>query len=536
MNRILFVHAPKFSNYYPMLGEFMSVTQMPSGLLGLAGIAKDQGRETEVLHLGLEKALNKKFSLGAYLEETLPGLIFLSLHFHPQSNDAVRAIGLIRAKAPGAFLVLGGYTATFFASEIMDRYPQVDAVCLGESENAVRAISRLFPKRGEDLAAIPGLAWRHSSGQVRFNCGSATDIGNLKGFCRTRLELMRHGAQYLKLAQFLHYYSWGWSFRRNLKNFGSPIGFALPVARGCVHDCLYCGGGSRAQSRINQRRGVTFLALGHVLAELQDLKKREGELFLTEYIASGDGDDYYLELFNSLKKRKNSLHANIDCRGIPSGRFLETFAQVFPSFPSHLNLSPEAAREPFRKKVKVGVALGDTGLYSALAHMERLKIKSEVYFSIGLPGETPEDVVALEETVREIRKRFSSIRAVRIHGIELDPGSPLFMEPEKHNMVDPLRTFEEYRAYHGSWSSMLSDLGYGVIDHEGRRIGREEHTRAVNRLICRRFCRAMLPRCASMPASLRKGAMLGTSGFCRTLETRFFIKRSLGRVPELFPY
>ena len=51
---ILFLHVPKFKNYYKPYGNFMFILYMPIGLLGLADYIVKKGYKTIIIHLGVE--------------------------------------------------------------------------------------------------------------------------------------------------------------------------------------------------------------------------------------------------------------------------------------------------------------------------------------------------------------------------------------------------------------------------------------------------------------------------------------------------
>ena len=51
--------------------------------------------------------------------------------------DAVNTLTEVRKKLPDAFLILGGYHATFAAERILKEYPCVDFIIKGEAEHSL---------------------------------------------------------------------------------------------------------------------------------------------------------------------------------------------------------------------------------------------------------------------------------------------------------------------------------------------------------------------------------------------------------------
>ena len=517
MTDILFLHTPKFRNEYPLFGSFMSVTQMPAGLLGLADIASREGRSCQVIHLGVECIADPHYSLSEDLRDHQPGLVALSLHWHAQSADVIRAVGRIRRAVPDAFIVLGGYTASVFAGEILDGHPAVDAVIRGDAHATVSKLCARMPRRGDDLSRLPNLSWRRGETDVVHNPQSfvaeAQDLGDVS---RTRFELLRHSDIYLELAQYLWFYRLDRSLAHNRRRFGHLNGFQLPMVLGCPFSCCYCGGGREAQQQISGRHGSTSVPLSRALAECRDLEGEGGDAFFMEYVPLGDGDVYYLDLFSGLRAAGTGLAANIECRSIPSVAFLDAFAATFPSANgSRLNVSPDTACESFRQRCKAGVPLSDADLWDVLQEMEDRGISSEIYFTIGLPGEASGQRNALPALVSRLRGRFSAIRAVRIHGVELDPGSPMALRPDVYGMADPIESFEDYCRHHELPGSMLTSFGYGVVDPEGGEVDRSTHAAQITALQCRAFCRAAQPFAWRLPGVLRATVHAGMKQLCQ---------------------
>ena len=65
---LLIIHVPKFSNYYPPFGEYMTVNLLPMGTLALADLASQNGFKTRVLHMGLEWIEKGAASAANYLK------------------------------------------------------------------------------------------------------------------------------------------------------------------------------------------------------------------------------------------------------------------------------------------------------------------------------------------------------------------------------------------------------------------------------------------------------------------------------------
>ena len=155
----LFVHVPKFKNYYRPIGEYTFINYLPMGVLALADLLARGGYETEVLHLGVEWIEDKGFSLIDYIAQKRPRVVALSLHWHPQSYEVLEQARMIKEAFPEISIILGGLTASFFHREIMERFPWVDAIIRGEGEVPLLQVMEAIIKGGV-LQTVPNLTWR----------------------------------------------------------------------------------------------------------------------------------------------------------------------------------------------------------------------------------------------------------------------------------------------------------------------------------------------------------------------------------------
>lgn len=72
MTDVLFLHVPKFRNYYKPLGRFSFIHLPPVGLLGLADYLRVNHCSTRVIHLGVEHYKYGGIDLPGILASTSP--------------------------------------------------------------------------------------------------------------------------------------------------------------------------------------------------------------------------------------------------------------------------------------------------------------------------------------------------------------------------------------------------------------------------------------------------------------------------------
>src|SRR5271157_3236297 len=86
---ILFLHVPKFKNWYRPIDHFSFILYHPIGLLGLADYARQNGFSSRIIDLGIEHGKNGPIDYGALVSRHCPLLNAITLHWHFQAFDAI---------------------------------------------------------------------------------------------------------------------------------------------------------------------------------------------------------------------------------------------------------------------------------------------------------------------------------------------------------------------------------------------------------------------------------------------------------------
>ncbi|MEJ2745735.1 MAG: cobalamin-dependent protein, partial [bacterium] len=199
----LIVHAPKFQNRYKPLGNYTSTQWMALGVFALADALQKSGLSARIVHLGLEKNLDPRFTIARYLSENPCRVVAFSCHFHQQLYDTLRAARCVKAHDPSIYVVMGGMTSSYFAEDILAAHPQVDAVIRGEGERPLEQLVSAVVHGDSDMSKVANLVWREG-GEIRKNeqtyFASRDDLDPLD-FCN--LSLMDHYAQYVEMPKIV---------------------------------------------------------------------------------------------------------------------------------------------------------------------------------------------------------------------------------------------------------------------------------------------------------------------------------------------
>lgn len=128
--------------------------QTPYGLFALGAEALRAGHQVKVLNLSAYP-WSKVEAIVAALDADVWGMSCWTAN-----RRGVRLVAdLIKAKHPGAYVVVGGPHATPLGPDLLRHYASVDTVCLGESDRTFfEIVSRLAI--GEDAKGIAGTVYR----------------------------------------------------------------------------------------------------------------------------------------------------------------------------------------------------------------------------------------------------------------------------------------------------------------------------------------------------------------------------------------
>ena len=338
-----------------------------------------------------------------------------------QTTASVALARLVRARHPRIKVVFGGANCQgMMGQALLDEYPCIDAVCLGEGEQAFPALLRAI-RAGRALDGIPGIAVR----------GATTAPAP-----RTDVEAL----PYPDFDDF---------FAQHAASPGArsyPAAVVFETARGCwwgaKHHCTFCG--------LNGT-GMAFRSKSQARAydELDYLVSRHG---CTD-VANADNilDMAYFQEF--LPRLADSRHNLLI--------YYETKANLRPE---HLQLLARAGV----RKIQAGIETLDTRLLTlmrkgatGLQNVQTLKLAAEagVYVEwlalYGFPGETPDDyagIAALLPALRHLQPPAAFLRA------RADRFSPYFDGPAGFGVT--LEPLPAYRHIYGGDADVRMRLGY----------------------------------------------------------------------------
>jgi radical SAM superfamily enzyme YgiQ (UPF0313 family) len=488
----LLIHVPKLHNFYNLIGDYMYCMVMPMGLFAIADAVAREGYTTQILHLGVEYIDDPNFSLTAYLEKTNPRIVGLSLHWHYQSYDVIQTARKIKSCNPETFIVLGGFTASFFHTEIMEEYDCIDAIIRGDGEFPFRQLTERVLSNEGDLSGIANLTWRYAN-SIKVNplkyMATGEDLNKLNF---TNIKLLKN----YELCRDISSYFWwinGLSKRTNLAlSYPKYKIFYVSIARGCPVDCSYCGGGKSAQKIVNGRECLSIRSVDKVVESIKDALQYGYDTIHINYLPI---PGYFEDLFKRLKTEGIRVKYIMECWTIPAKEVILKYKETFINHRFSIVISPETASERIRKAYK-GFYFSNRDLFEFLGFAKKVGVSVSLFFIVGLPGETLDDIKTTRDFQKELTKRFGSQVSCQTETVELDPASPAYNEPERYGILKANSAFKDYFNTHGmrnNSSLSTSGMTYYIqtlssVSKSRDKLNMSLFKKRMQRIVCREFC------------------------------------------------
>jgi radical SAM superfamily enzyme YgiQ (UPF0313 family) len=404
---------------------------MPMGFFSMASELDREGFDVEIIHLDLEETQD----IESILDFSSLDAVGLDCHWLNQGLIVMDTVRLIKRKKPGVFVFLGGFTASYFAAEIMKDYSIVDAVVRGDGETPVKELCRRLKENcRDDLAAVPNLAWRRESGEVVMNevsyVAGSDEMNSFEFAC---MDLMRQWQSYRELCRY-------WS---EFPEINRSAMFFLEIGRGCVYNCSFCGGSAEAQFCMNNRRGQAVRSIDAVISTIRKAVDFGYSFFYAcfDFEAS---DEWYIRLFNRIKQEKLDIDLCYGCWRLPSPGLIDALSAACGR--AVIEISPETANLDVRRKNKDPRLFYDNRqLEERLDNIERKgNLYVQLYFGYILPFETKETVFETIDYIAKLYAAYSHFAEPFYMNLSTDPASRVYLSPDDFGVDLDARTFGDY--------------------------------------------------------------------------------------------
>lgn len=448
-NSVLLLHHPTNDTNRPVPFPAM-------GLFGIADFLTLHRIPVRIVHIGVEKRVDPRFDILEFISHNNFTIVAISVHWYFQLPDSLDVARRIKNRFPHIFILLGGFTASFFSTDILIEHPFIDAVVHGEGELPLFELCKSsLPYLSDRLSNIPNLVFRDPvSGLVKKS----------KLIYRAHKELLDSisFSNFRLLNNFEFFIDTPLLMTRRFKDriLSKKSIFPLEIGRGCPHFCSFCGGNRLAQEIIHHRSSPIMRSVESVFRTIQEAVSYGYETF---YIGFDPypRSRYYSRLFRLIRNDKRNIKVIFGCWFLPSRTFIDELSETFAD--ALLEISPETAVESIRQANKGPLSFSNEDLRKCLTYIDEKGLVCQLFFCYFLPGDSPDSI---SETIRMVH-RYNAWPSCEVFYLALstDPGSLFYLDPAKYDIdieAKSLNTYLELLAKERATPNLLAHRPSGI--------------------------------------------------------------------------
>ena len=456
---LVLLHAPSVYDFrqesilYGPVSDLVPSTPVfemyPIGLTTIAEYLERSGFRVRIINLAVRMLNSDRFDPEKLIRKLKPAAFGIDLHWMPHAHGAIEVARLCKKHHPDIPVMFGGFSSSYYHEELVQR-PEVDYVVRGDSTEVpvLNLMQHLTGQPGVPaLADIPNLTWQEPGGAVRANEISYSPE-NLDHVLIDYSYVVKAVARYRDLASVIPFKGW----------LGYPITAALSV-RGCTHNCRTCGGSATAFAAMHNRRRPAYRAPEDLAQDIRNIARfSKGPVFILGDIRQA-GDEYADRFLRAIHGFQGPVI--LELFRSADREFIQRVADAMPNWTLEISLEShsEEVREAFGRPFKTGPT-EDTMRYALEAGVKRL----DIFFMIGLPKQDYQSVMDTVDYCQYLMTELDQGPSRRLIPFIsplapfLDPGSPVFENPERHGYRFFARSLEEHRQalVQPSWKYVLN--------------------------------------------------------------------------------
>lgn len=385
-------------------------THPPLGLAYIAAVlerACHQVKVRDMQYLGKWETVTRE--IGRELEGFSPDIVGITCYTDSRW-EALNAIKLIKTKRPEIITVLGGPHASILYQQIMENFPEVDMIVIGEGEYTMLELAQAIDSKGS-FYKINGLVFRENGRIIK------TDFREVEK-CMDNIPFpARH---HLSLDSY--------EICKNYKNHiwqGKPLTeykySTITTSRGCTARCTFC-----ATSHFwGNWRGHSA---EYVLDEIEILYKDYGiRYFVFNDDALTINKQRMFDICDGIIKRKLVICWVAATRIDSLDKDLLKIMKDAGCY--QLGVGIESVDDRLRESI--GKRLPRYKMYDVFKWAEEIDFNLVPFLMIGNPCETKETVIATRDFLKNIKYQFISLRIAVVY-----PGTPLYELAKGQGFID----------------------------------------------------------------------------------------------------
>ncbi len=395
------------------------------GMLSIADYLDRNGYKVLVDNIGERMITDKRFDAERHIKNLSAKVYAIGLHWCVHSQGAIEIARLCKKLHPDAMVVLGGLTATVFHEEIIRKYDFIDIVIRGEAEKPFLLLMNALGKH-KKLKEVPNLTFREGGDGIRSNPLMKPSV-DLDEFEYTRFELIEP--------------------KKSIFPPGIPPHWFIPICRGCLNNCVTCGGSAYNYRIYSGREQPAFRSPEKIAEDIQKLGEQGVHYVSLSQDPRMGGKEYWKRLLATLQNGKfeiNQLTMEICC---PANKeYLKELSKI--GMPLVLTISPESGVDSVRRAH--GRNYTNEELFRTIKLCKKHNIPLEIHSMIALANDTNRTIKKTWEIWEQIcstnQKSQGKVPVSCVFGpmILLDPGSLAFDFPKRYGYRLIFKNLEDY--------------------------------------------------------------------------------------------
>lgn len=454
---LVLLHAPSVYDFrerpamYGPISDVIPSTPLfemyPLGFVSMVGYLEQNGYNARIVNLAVKMLKNPQFNVEHFIKKLDATVYGFDLHWLANAAGSLDIAKVVKRHHPDASVLFGGLSSTYFHREIIDNFPQVDYILRGDTTEKPLMDLIKHVESDKEPEDVENLTWRTSNGEKKINPMTyvPTEMDDLWIDYGEVIKLvLRHRdlESVLPYDSFMEY----------------PF-TAVLTCKGCTYNCITCGGSCYAFKNSFNRDRPGFKSPGKLVEEVNIIS----EYFKAPIFLIGD-------LRQGGKKWAESVLKGINESDIDNTITYELFDAVPDEWMRKLadstdrwtiEISPESHDDRIRSIMgkPYTTAQMEKTMENAL---EKGVEKMDVYFMVGLSGQTPESVLGSIDYSRHLYEKMGNNEKIYTFispmAPFLDPGSIVFENPRKYGFTKLYHTLREHKEalYQPSWKLYLS--------------------------------------------------------------------------------
>lgn len=440
---VLYIHPSK----YPSRSEYGLI---PVGVFSLVNQLRRKGYIVKGINHAVEIQLGDadlSFSFSRYS----PNIVLIDMHWYEHAAGALYIASLCRQFITDCKIVIGGITASYFAWELIQK-KEVDYVIVGDADEAISRLCDVVIQGKPALEDVPNLMYKDANQTIKRSLQTVVE-SDLDPLDFTSADWLHNEEEYYKM---------------DLNGYHPFLGYThfwLCVGRGCIFNCSYCGGTKEIHSEIYGRPKFLTRSPRIVTEDIVTLLNRGITRINLSHDISLFGQQYWTEFFKLLTLSQLQPGIYMEVWQLPRLTFAEHFSRNTDSRLSKLAVAPLSGNETVRKIN--GKNYDNEKFWRFLQFCASQRVQVDVYFSSNLPGETKEtfqDTINLTHLIQA--KLPQGLVQVFCQPHTIDPGAPMFKDPDKYGILRTMDSLNDYIEY-CKLSDRTEALGYVYGTNDG---------------------------------------------------------------------